>query len=101
MNRRNVLGVIGFSMVGAAALAPAATSAQEPENQTISKRLLGRRIRVYPDSLEHFFLGTVDHVEGPMIYLKDVKLPITEPAREALIDTRSVRLITLLNKDEK
>jgi hypothetical protein len=101
MNRRNLLGVMGASMAATVAMGATDVIAQQQKDQSISDRLHGRRIRVYPESLEAFFLGTVDRVEGSLIYLKDVKVPITEPVRDALVDTRAVRLITILGTDEK
>lgn len=101
MNRRALLGALGVSVGGAILTAKNKTSAQETTPQPIAERLVGRRIRVYTNTLDSFFLGTVDKVEGSLIYLKDVRVPLTEPARDALIDTRSVRLITILSNNDK
>lgn len=98
MNRRNVAGAIGAMVVG---LGTVASAAEEKSPKSIAERLQGRRVRIYPHDLATFILGTVDRVEGTLIYLKDVKFPITENPRDALIDTSAVRLITLLETDGK
>ena len=98
MNRRNVVGAIGAMVVGVGA---GASAAEEGGSKSIAERLQGRRVRIYPQDLTTFILGTVDRVEGTLIYLKDVKFPITEHPRDALIDASAVRLITVLETDAK
>ncbi len=101
MNRRAAFGIIGTTVAGVTAGVTSHAVAQDKTPQSIADRIVGRRVRVYPDTINNFFLGTVDRVEGSLIYLKDVRVPITEPAHDALIDTRSVRLITVLEKSDK